>query len=87
MLFCVQSIELAKEFGVYEDSYLEAAYEDRFEAPDYDFNGPWNPESDDDDGGPDDDYEPDFYLEAVDDSFPMYLEYEGPFGLSGYDEY
>jgi hypothetical protein len=39
-------------------------------------------------GYPDEDDYP--YRDAddyPDDSFPMYLEYEGPFGLGGYDEY
>jgi hypothetical protein len=31
--------------------------------------------------------EDDDYPDDDRDDFPMYLEYEGPFGLSGYDEY
>lgn len=66
-----------------EDFYLDSFYEDRFELP-YDYHDHptdppvnlWDEE--------DDDYD---YDRDVDDSFPMYLEYEGPFGLSGYDEY
>ena len=45
------------------------------------------------DEDPDRDYydrlEDDYYerlAEGQEDDFPMYLEYEGPFGLSGYDE-
>ena len=67
-----------------EDQYLDSYYEDRFEVM-YD---PFGYEADDAPVGYDEweedeeDYEPD-----VDDDFPMSLEYEGPFGLSGYDEY
>jgi len=69
-----------------EDSWLEAAYEDRFE-PAYDaFDHPFDPPVDTwDDEDDEDDYDP--YEDDVDDDFPMSLEYEGPFGLSGYDEY
>ena len=61
---------------MYEDSYLDSMYEDRCESYDDD---PVDYDAWEED---DEDYEPD-----VDDDFPMYLEYEGPFGLSGYDEY
>ena len=62
-----------------EDQFLDTYWESQY---DYDyFHGDDEPhyyERDDyDDRDPSD----------VDDDFPMYLEYEGPFGLSGYDEY
>lgn len=68
---------------MFEDSYLDSMYEDRFEVYEpspydgtYSEGGDDFPEWEDDDDGSD-----------VDDDFPMSLEYDGPFGLSGYDEY
>lgn len=54
----------------------------------YEFNSWFEFDSEYPRGYPDEDDYP--YRDAddyPDDSFPMYLEYEGPFGLSGYDEY
>lgn len=70
----------------FEDSYLDSSYEDRFESYDYDPNG-YDAHDGHGDywGDEDDDYGR--YDRDVDDDFPMSLEYDGPFGLSGYDEY
>jgi len=68
---------------MYEDMGLDFFYEDRFESYDDDpnpYSGTYSEGGDDYWFDDDDDRD-------VDDDFPMYLEYEGPFGLSGYDEY
>lgn len=68
-----------------EDFYLDSFYEDRFEFYDDEpspYSGTYSEGGDDYWFEDDEDEDRD-----VDDSFPMYLEYEGPFGLSGYDEY
>lgn len=67
------------------DTQIQA---DEFEDP-FDIDDEW--EWDGDEG--DDDAERNYadahlnYPREVDDDFPMYLEYDGAFGLSGYDEY
>ena len=71
-----------------EDYHLEAAYEARYDAISYyedgygddraDLNeGYYDSDDEDDEGDPGE----------VNNDFPMSLEYEGPFGLSGYDDY
>ena len=67
---------------MYEDSYLDSLYEDRFES---NFDGLGYDAYDAEDAYWADEYEDED--RGVDDDFPMSLEYDGPYGLSGFDEY